>query len=306
MAQFRVGCVPYVNARPLVAVFDQPNEFVDVLYDVPSKLPAMLESGKVDAILVSSVELLRRDDLWPASTVGIMSNGPVQSVRLLSKVPVGQIKSLALDQSSMTSNMLAQVLLAEQDVFPTLDNLPPDGPNMLKDHDACVLIGDRGYEADGTGLVDIDLGQAWTEMTGLPFVWALWLGPIASQVLTNILGYAFAASGFASLHRLIDTPQDSARPHELEALRAVSESEQYRRDFVIRSAMSRSSWTCDQVESYLAHGVRFSSHRDNEALAKFAELMTKHGLCEAKQPHQEFFVGLHQEILDLVPQPVQR
>ena len=81
MAQFRVGCVPYVNARPLVAAFDQPNEFVEVVYDVPSKLPALLDAGEVDAILVSSIELLRRDDLLPVAEVGIMSNGPVKSVR---------------------------------------------------------------------------------------------------------------------------------------------------------------------------------------------------------------------------------
>ena len=52
MAQFRVGCVPFVNARPLVAAFDAPNDWVEVVYDVPSKLPALLDSGEVDAILV--------------------------------------------------------------------------------------------------------------------------------------------------------------------------------------------------------------------------------------------------------------
>ena len=111
-ARFRVGCVPYVNARPLVACFDQPNEFVEGVYDVPSRLPALLDSGEVDAILVSSIEYLRREDLVVIGEVGIMSNGPVASVRMLSKVPLEEIQTLALDESSMTSNMLAQIILA--------------------------------------------------------------------------------------------------------------------------------------------------------------------------------------------------
>ncbi len=306
MAQFRVGCVPFVNARPLVAAFDQPNEFIEVVYDVPSKLPALLDAGEVDAILVSSIELLRRDDLLPVAEVGIMSFGPVQSVRLLSKVPLAEIKTLALDESSMTSNMLAQVILAEQGVFPNLTTLPPDAETMLSTCDACVIIGDRGFEADGTGLVDFDLGAAWTDLTGLPFVWALWLGrkeqSLSCKMLFSILQYAFIASGYAALHDVLDHPildekGLTGRNFRSERLKAT----EFRRKYVIASAVERSSWSADQVETYLTDHVRFDLPKATLALEKFAELLTKHQLGPAQLPLEMRHQDMQQLIMELIP-----
>lgn len=309
MAQFRVGCVPYVNARPLVAAFDQPNEFVEVVYDVPSKLPAMLDSGEVCAILVSSIELLRRDDLSMMSEVGIMSYGPVLSVRLLSKVPLEEIKTLALDQSSMTSNLLAQVILAEKGVFPSTETLPPNAPDMLAHHDACVIIGDRGFEADGTGLVDIDLGEAWTNMTGLPFVWALWLGkrdaPVDVQKLWFTFYLAYQASGFDSLHTLLDKEkrkdirhtENSKHEGKLEEWSLANAS---RRDYVIKSTLSRCNWTEQQIEHYLTHGVRYRASMAMKGLKTFRELIEKHRLA-ATCPQQPTYDDLKQAIMQLIP-----
>lgn len=290
MAQFRVGCVPYVNARPLVAAFDQPNEFVEVVYDVPSKLPELLDKGEVDAILVSSIELLRRNDLLPVVEVGIMSNGPVQSVRLLSKVPLPKIKTMALDQSSLTSNMLAQLILAEKGVFPVVETLAPSAEDMLARHDACVIIGDKGFEADGSGLLDIDLGAAWTELTGLPFVWAMWLGrrdqPLNYTYLAALLQSAYVASGFSILHDVIILGQMTGRgPTEEPEYAESNEPDQIaRRKYVIESAVDRSNWTFDQVENYLTYHVRFDHFRTREALEEFAFLITKHGLGPVEVP----------------------
>ena len=306
MAQFRVGCVPYVNARPLVAVFDQPNEFVEVLYAVPSKLPAMLDSGEVDAILVSSIELLRRDDLLPVTEVGIMSNGPVMSVRMLSKVPLSEIKTLALDQSSMTSNMLAQVILAEQGVFPKVEELPPVASDMLANHDACVLIGDRGFEADGTGLVDIDLGEAWTKMTGLPFVWALWLGkrdrPIRFSLLGQCLRLAYDLSGFSSLHLELDSGDYLALSEERRnRLIGLINDQSPRRKYVIESAVRRSTWSSEQVENYLSKGVRFFQRDADDALDKFTELIQKHKFASVRLPLEMRPDDLYDELSGFMP-----
>ena len=306
MAQFRVGCVPYVNARPLVAVFDQPNEFVEVLYAVPSKLPAMLDSGEVDAILVSSIELLRRDDLLPVTEVGIMSNGPVMSVRMLSKVPLSEIKTLALDQSSMTSNMLAQVILAEQGVFPKVEEVPPVASDMLANHDACVLIGDRGFEADGTGLVDIDLGEAWTKMTGLPFVWALWLGkrdrPIRFSLLGQCLRLAYDLSGFSSLHLELDSGDYLALSEERRnRLIGLINDQSPRRKYVIESAVRRSTWSSEQVENYLSKGVRFFQRDADDALDKFTELIQKHKFASVRLPLEMRPDDLYDELSGFMP-----
>ena len=302
MAQFRVGCVPYVNARPLVAAFDQPNEFVEVVYDVPSKLPALLDAGEVDAILVSSIELLRRSDLLPIDSIGIFSNGPVRSVRLLSKVSLEEIKTLALDRNSMTSNVLAQVILAERGVFPTTEEMNPCVNDMLATHDACVIIGDLGFEADASGLIDLDLGNAWTEMTGLPFVWALWLGksniPLNGSLLASLLHSAYVASGFSCLQDAIMLGKMTGRGHEEEQEFDESNEAEVvaRRNLVIQSAVARSTWTFEQVESYLTHNVRFDHFLFPEALQEFADMINKHGFGPVQVP----LALRHEDILDSV------
>lgn len=174
----RLGSVPYLNARPLVWAFESGAlEGAAVRYEVPSRLPALLDSGECDAILVSSVEAFRRPGARCAAGVGIASEGPVHSVRLFSQTDFSKIKSIALDESSMTSSLLAQVVLAESfNVRPECGQEPPSLPAMLARHDACVLIGDPCLEADDAGLLALDLGEAWRELTGLPFVWALWVG----------------------------------------------------------------------------------------------------------------------------------
>lgn len=176
---YTVGCVPYVNAIPLVEMFEEMGAAspVKVIYRVPSELPALLDSGEAQAILVSSVDSLRIPNRKMAEGVCIGSQNQVKSVRLFSKVPFDQISSLALDASSMTSNRLAQIVLRElHGVTPTTITKKPDLQAMLQEADACVLIGDIGMMADGTGLNVLDLGEAWFKLTGKPFVWAAWIG----------------------------------------------------------------------------------------------------------------------------------
>lgn len=176
MAKHTVGCVPYLNARPLARLFADTHE-VEVIYDVPSKLPTLLDSGRAEAVLASAYDALQTPGRTYAEGVSIASNGPVVSVRLFSKVPFGQIDSLALDASSLTSNALGRALLAENyAISPRCEPAAPDINQMLEAHDAAILIGDKGMAAPGEGLHVMDLGEAWTELTGLPFVWAIWIG----------------------------------------------------------------------------------------------------------------------------------
>ena len=177
--KYRVGCVPYANAYPLVAWFNEMglDSPVEIVYEVPSALPSRLESGELDAILVSSVDALRVPGRRMAENVCIGSDGEVQSVRLFSQVPFEQIKSLAWDQSSMTSNRLAVIILREKyGITPNYNPEEPDIDGMLNLHDACIIIGDLGMAANGEGLHVLDLGSAWKELTGKGFVWAAWLG----------------------------------------------------------------------------------------------------------------------------------
>ncbi len=164
---FKVGCVPYLNAKPLVWQFQTLGEDspVEVIFDVPSRLPELLDSGQVDAILVSSIEAFRRS-CRVVKGVSISSQGAVESVRLFSSVPVLQIETLTLDPSSMTSNALALIILDTLNVRPEISDAGQ----------ARILIGDAGMRSDYAEPYVLDLGTAWYDLTGLPFVWAVWLG----------------------------------------------------------------------------------------------------------------------------------
>jgi predicted solute-binding protein len=267
-SRFSVGCVPYVNARPLVELFDTPNDMVDVTYDVPSKLPILLRDKSVQAILVSSVEYLHNNSLSIVSNTGIFSHGKVASVRLLSKVPIASIKSLALDASSQTSNLLARLILAIDGVYPELNQYKPDVKNMLSNADACVIIGDLGLRANGEGLLDIDLGEAWTNLTGLSFVWALWLSDSLendeSRLLCQYLDKALDSSGFTKLN--FDSTQSKASREKLIEITATS-----------------AGWSIEETELYLTTNVHYEDSLDG--LWEFSRLLKKYNLTEINRIH---------------------
>jgi chorismate dehydratase len=175
-----LGSVPYLNAKPLVAWFHTPDgkaSGVEVLYHVPSRLARMVEAGEVACAMVSSIELFRHSDWVAVPRIAIASTGEVLSVRLFSKVPLERVRSVALDTSSLTSSALVQVLFARWwQTRPEYIPAAPDLEAMLRQADAALLIGDRGMLARTEGLYVADLGEAWYRWTGLPFVWALWLG----------------------------------------------------------------------------------------------------------------------------------
>lgn len=184
-----VGCVPYANAAPLVWGLRSDPE-IDLLFDVPSRLPALLESGRADAVLVSSVAALQTGKRV-AGGVCIGSFGKVESVKLISRMPLAEVRSVALDQSSMTSNLLAQIVLRQAGAEFSAEAQPPAPELMLANHDACVVIGDIGMTAAVDGALVTDLGEAWTSSTGLPFVWAMWTG---NERLTSDLAEKLSGS----------------------------------------------------------------------------------------------------------------
>jgi chorismate dehydratase len=203
MTAIRVGAVSYLNARPLVCGLDrQPDRFV-VRFDVPSKCAALLHEGAIDLGLIPSSEYPGRPDYRIVDTVGIVSDGPVASVALFASRPTTAIRSIALDSASRTSAALLRILCAQWfDIEPKFVTLPPDLPAMLKRCDAALLIGDTALftDADAAGVDKIDLGEEWTAMTGLPFVWAFWAG--RPQVATSDVAAALRAARDAGVANL--------------------------------------------------------------------------------------------------------
>ena len=174
----RLGAVDYLNVRPLVHGLEHCRD-VTLRFDVPSVCAALLASGDIDLGMVPSITLLDRpgDRVVPGVCIG--SEGPVASVALFTRKPMGQVRSIALDTSSRTSAMLTRVLCSRRfGITPTFLPHAPDLPAMLSAADAALLIGDPALfaGADARDTTKIDLGAEWTAMTGLPFVWAFWAG----------------------------------------------------------------------------------------------------------------------------------
>jgi chorismate dehydratase len=182
--RIRVGAVSYLNARPLVRGLGRSPERFDVRYDLPSNCAALLHAGEIDLGLIPSIEYLG-GDYRVVPGVGVVSDGAVASVAIFTRVPIGDIRSLALDTSSRTSVALIKVLCARHfRVTPAFVSAGPDLAAMVAVADAALLIGEPALlaEYERHGLRKIDLGEAWKAMTGLPFVYAFWAG--APGVLT--------------------------------------------------------------------------------------------------------------------------
>jgi chorismate dehydratase len=179
MSALRLGAVDYLNARPLVHGLDACSDRFDLRFDPPSRCAALLHAGEIDLGMIPSIEYLHGNDYRVVPGVSIASFGDVASVAVFAASPVEKIRRISLDSSSRTSVALLRVLCERHfQISPQFVTRPPDLRSMLQDADAALLIGDpalfAGPEADG--LTKLDLGGAWRELTGLPFVWAFWAG----------------------------------------------------------------------------------------------------------------------------------
>ena len=186
----RLGAVNYLNVRPLVHGLEARPDLVTVRFDTPAECARLLSVGAIDLGMIPSIAYLDRpaDRIVPGVCIG--SDGAVASVALFSRKPLGDVRTIALDTSSRTSSMLVRILCARRfGIAPRFLPHAPDLSTMLASADAALLIGDPALFVDhrAHAAEKIDLGEAWTAMTGLPFVWAFWAGPPAPAV-TAIVG----------------------------------------------------------------------------------------------------------------------
>ena len=179
-APIRVGAVSYLNAKPLYYGLDADAPGVRLELDLPSRLARRLAAGDLDVALIPSVEYLRGAaggyEIVPG--FAIAARGPVRSVKLFSRVPFGQIRRLALDEGSRTSQALVRVWLdAAHGVRPgQVETLPMGQSPLESSADAVLVIGDRAMRVpDAPWHAVVDLAEAWNGLTGLPFVFALWV-----------------------------------------------------------------------------------------------------------------------------------
>jgi chorismate dehydratase len=169
----RIGCVKYLNARPLI--YGWPGQ---VVFDHPSALCERLASGMLDVALVSSFEFLRNPVYTLVDGVAIASRGPVHSVFVAHTGELSEIEEIEVDPASQTSINLLRCLMAENGMAPKFVIRSRLIQRALTPRLAKFFIGDQAirFRDESAGTFQFwDLGEEWQKRTQLPFVYALWL-----------------------------------------------------------------------------------------------------------------------------------
>ncbi len=239
LAPFRVGSVRYLNAVPLTRGLEE-----EIVFATPSGLAEMLRRDELDAALVSVTEVLFNDRYDILDGIAIASLGEVKSVLLAHRRPIEEVREVFCDTASLTSVELLRVLLAERGIKPEFKPLTECDLAALPDY--TLLIGDPALDflrAQRSHEV-LDLGAAWYELTGLPFVYAVWA---LRRGVEN-----------AALRRQLR----EARDFGLDTL-----------DHIIRS---RTEYDFDFRKDYLSWHIHYHLGADEKrGLAKFMELLRK-------------------------------
>jgi chorismate dehydratase len=246
---FRIGCVSYLNAKPLIFGLDADPE-IDLQLDVPARLLDGLIHDRFDVALLPTIDYQRMENLALLPAGGIGSEDETLTVRIFSKVPIAEIRTLSCDAESHTSVALARIILSE--AF----HIHPEFVSS-ETADARLLIGDKVIlQASINFLHDLDLGSAWRKLTSLPFLFACWttrqnanLGDLPDRLL------AARQRGLANIQTILE-----------------------------RDASPR-GWPSEIARKYLTQNLSYEvGPRQLEAVRLFHALAARHGLIPSPRP----------------------
>jgi len=177
MSRLRISAISYLNTAPLMWDFEHSNagRDFDISYTLPSACARALQAGTADIGIIPAAAYAQVPGLVVLPGVAIASRRPVRSILLVSRVPVDQIRTVALDTSSMTSVALTRILFEKWlGGGRTFTSMSPDIEEMLAHHDAGLVIGDPALQIDRSRYLTLDLAEEWIRYTGKPFVFAFW------------------------------------------------------------------------------------------------------------------------------------
>jgi len=178
MDKIKVGAVSYLNTKPLIYGFEKGTMHaeMELLFDFPSNIARKLLNDEIDIGLVPVAALPAMKEHYIVADYGIACDGAVASVCLFSDVTPAEIKTVLLDYQSRTSVALLKILLQEHwKITPELVAAEKGFEQNIKGNTAGLVIGDRAFKQIPVSKYHFDLGLAWKEMTGLPFVFAAWV-----------------------------------------------------------------------------------------------------------------------------------
>jgi chorismate dehydratase len=195
--RWRIGAVSYLNTRPLLLglAHEGFKNRIDLVKSYPAKIAQDLLSGQIDIGLVPVAIIPQLTHPHIISNYVIGTNGAVASVALFSEVPIDEIKSIYLDYQSRTSVQLLKILLAQFWKKEVEFLAAREGYiDQISGTTAGLIIGDRALDNLSNFPYVYDLGLAWKQHTGLPFVFAAW---VANQPIPFEFMAAFdAANGY--------------------------------------------------------------------------------------------------------------
>jgi chorismate dehydratase len=242
----RIGCVKYLNARPLI--YGWPGE---VVFDHPTALCERLAAGLLDVALVSSFEFLRNPVYTLVDGVSIASQGPVHSVFVAHAGELSEIEEIEVDPASQTSVNLLRCLMAENGMNPKFVIRSRLIQRALTPRLAKFFIGDQAirFRDESAGTFQFwDLGEEWQKRTQLPFVYALWL-----------------------IRPEVPSPKAIA-----DSLRACRDNNLRELDLLIAAEREFSPDFC---QFYLTECLRYQlGAQEREGLSAFRKLCEKHGI----------------------------
>jgi len=248
LGKFRVGSVKALNAVPLTRGLES-----EIIYAPPAQLAQMLRRDELDAALVSVVETLFNDRYDILDGIAVASLGEVKSVFLAHRRPLDEVKEVYCDPASLTSVTLMKVLLAERGLKPEFK--PLEDYAAAREKDFVLLIGDQALDFVFSNPPHqiFDLGEAWSELTKLPFVYAVW-----------------------AMRRGIHTP---------ELRRQLRDSRDFGLDTLDHIISSRPEYTADFRKDYFGWHIHYHLGADEKrGIAKFIELLRKHGFGPVHDP----------------------
>src|SRR5215471_16842094 len=212
MAPLRISAISFLNTAPLMWNFEQGEPSAELSrhfslsYTVPSQCADQLRAGTADIGIIPVAAYSSIPDLLVIPNVAIAAKNAVRSILLVSKVPVEKIRNVATDDSSRTSAALVQVFLRKfVGIDPGFNRQPPELKEMLKWHDAALLIGDPALQAETKSYFVYDLAEQWRRWTGRPFVFAFWAvrkAALAGVVSDLNVGRVFQESRDAGLKHI--------------------------------------------------------------------------------------------------------
>jgi chorismate dehydratase len=287
VSSLRISIVQYLNTAPLVRGFTHgPLRGKHTLsFTVPSQCAEALRSGEVDIAIIPAIEFQRIDGLVVLPSLSIASKKSVRSLLLVSKKPIHDVRRIALDRSSRSTQALVRILCAKRwHIAPEFFEADPDLPSMLRDADAALLIGDPALrlaldseaaaKSDGSGesifpaelaglpvsspLFLYDMVEKWHALTGFPAVLALWAARPAAVTAAVIRD--FQDSLAFGMQHLADISAEASRELNLPA---------------------------DKIARYLGENIDYTLDGENlRGLQRYYDLAAELGLIPQARPLQ--------------------